>query len=159
MRWIVGITKPNSEPIAKENLLRQGFDCYYPLYEQRLPNKPPRIRPLFPRYVFILIDRVWYCLRNTRGMASILMGEGGPGQVPTSIIDNLRGRENEKGLYQLARKSKFQVGDKLKALKGPFTGSLCVYEGMSPHDRVNVLMDMLGMKVSVELEESALAAA
>jgi transcriptional antiterminator RfaH len=157
--WIVAVTKPNSEALAEHHLARQGFTSYCPRFEEKRANKPPRIRPLFPRYIFVIIEHAWYCLRSTRGITSVLLGEDGPAACPESIVSDLRKRHDHRGLVTLNRPPKFAVGSTVKALHGPLVGHALIYQGLAPHDRVHVLMEMLGRKCTVELPECELVAA
>ena len=152
------MTKPNQESIAAEHLSRQGFEPYCPRYLQRRSNKLPIIRPLFPRYLFVGIDQFWYAIRGTRGVSHILMGCEGPLPVNASIIKGLRDRE-EGGLVSLQPKARFAKGAAVKAIEGPFVGLPLLYEELSSHDRVRCLMDLLGRKVVIELEDKLLVAA
>lgn len=157
--WIVGVTKPNSEAIAEENLKRQGFEYFCPRFEERRPNKAPRIRPLFSRYIFIRIEQLWYSIMGTRGISSVLLGDNGPGSVPDSLIEDLYRRMGKQGLVTLEPVPKFAQGTVVKTSSGPFTGHLLIYDNMTGRDRVRVLMEALGRKVSIELPESSLVAA
>jgi transcriptional antiterminator RfaH len=158
MPWIVAMTKPNSEAIAAKNLLRQGYEPYYPRCLQAKKNHPCEI-PLFPRYIFIMVFGTWYPIRSTRGITRLLMGESGPQIIPADQIATLRSRENDRGLIQLLPKSSFSSGDKVKASSGPFEGQLMVYEEMTARERCRVLADWLGQKVRVEIDEKVLVAA
>jgi len=156
------MTKPNSEAIAAQNLMRQGYEPYYPRCLQankKHPSQAPSIVPLFPRYIFILVFGTWYPIRSTRGITRPLMGEDGPQIIPTLEIEQLRKREDQRGLIRLSPPSEFTPGDKVKATSGPFDGQLMVYEGMTARERCQVLADWLGRKVRVELDENVLVAA
>ena len=159
MPWIVGVSKPNQEAVAAENLARQGYDYYYPRIRQAKPGKKAVIEPLFKRYLFILINLQWYPLRNTKGMSSLLMGEGVPRVVSPQVILEIRRREGRDGLIQLQQPPKFTKGQRVKVEHGPFAGHLALYDGMGSHERCNVLLSMLGALTKVELEEGLLAAA
>lgn len=158
MVWIVALTKPNQEGIAELNLKRQGFEPYCPRYLQEKPGKPTTIRPLFPRYMFVLIDTFWSSIMGTRGISRVLLGDNGPQTLPTSVIESLKAREIN-GLVALIAPPKFLPGAKVKITEGSFEGQFVIYEGMKNHDRVSVLMDLLGRKVPIEIEEKSLAAA
>ncbi len=150
--------KANQESIAEYNLTRQGYEHYCPRFQQKVPNKPTLIKPLFPRYIFILIDKMWHSIRGTRGISHVLLSDNGPQSIPTSIINEIRSRE-QNGFINLSAESKFKPGDKVKTDEGPFTGLLLIYEGMSSNDMVKVLASILGRKVVVTLPEKSLAAA
>ncbi len=153
------MTKPNCETIASVNLQRQGFEYYCPWFSQKIPNKKPIRRPLFPRYIFILIDKVWYSLQGTRGITRVLLGLDGPQTIPSDIIGALRAREGKDGLISLQPAPKFRSGQSVKASHGPLVGHALIYDGMLSHDRVRVLMELLGRKVCVEIKEKLLVAA
>ena len=153
------MTKPNHEAIAAVNLQRQGFRHYYPRFMLKKPGATPVIRPLFPRYIFIFVEQMWRSLSGTRGISYVLMGEGGPQTVDDQVVDRIREREGKDGLYQLTAPPKFQPGEKVKAEEGPLVGLPLFYEGMVAHDRVNVLVEMLGRQCRVEIEEKILITA
>lgn len=157
--WCVVVTKPNHEAIAAVNLQRQGFSYYYPRFKfQKSGSHSPVVRPLFPRYMFVFIEEVWRSITGTRGISYVLMGEGGPQTLPDSAIKKMKDREIG-GLYQLVAPPKFQPGEAVKATEGPLMGLPLIYEGMTSHERVRVLMDLLGRKVPVTIEEKLLVAA
>ena len=158
MVWIVALTRPNYEAIAEVNLGRQGFEHYCPKYQSKQPNKPSIVKVLFPRYIFIFIDQEWYSIKGTRGISKVLLGDNGPATLPEKIITDLKLRE-KNGLVQLSAPSKFQIGDRVKATEGPLIGHLLICDTMLPHERVRVLMELLGRKVTVELDEKSLIAA
>lgn len=160
MPWITIMTRPNCEVLAAENLQRQGFTYYCPRFKLERPAKAAVIRPLFPRYMFVLVEQAWYSIRGTRGVSLILTAEGGkPQYIPASIIDNLRSREGPDGLVNLTPPPRFSVGSKVKCEGGPLAGHALIYAGMSAKDRVNVLIEMLGRQVKVDVPESELVAA
>jgi len=159
MPWIVGVSKPNQEAVAAANLARQGYQYYYPRIRQAKPGKKPIIEPLFKRYMFILIDLQWYVLKNTKGISSLLMGEGVPRVVSPQVILDIRRREGPDGLIMLEQPPKFRRGQRVKVEHGPLAGHLALYDGMAAHERCKVLLNMLGALAKVELEEALLAAA
>lgn len=157
--WAVIMTKPNCEQIAVHNLQRQGYQCYFPRFVDQNPPKAALIRPLFPRYLFVLINQVWYSIRGTRGVSYILLGENGPSIIQDSVIDSIKSKENDQGFIVISDNKiveRFSKGDKVKAIDGPLVGVDLIYQGMAPHERVKVLIDMLGRKVPAFIEEKIL---
>ena len=159
--WIVVVTKPNCENIAAVNLERQGYKYYLPRFRQPRPNKAFLIKPLFPRYLFTFVDKVWYSIRGTRGVSHALFGDSGPCYVPALAIDKLKEREDKDGYYVLMNslQERFQKGDQVVATEGPLIGLPLVYVGMTARERVRVLASMLGCQVPVILDEKILTAA
>ena len=160
MPWVAILTKPNQERIACDNLARQNFEYYWPRFLEKRPTKTSLIKSLFPRYLFVLIDKVWYPLTGTRGVSKVLLGTDGPLILPSHELENMRKREGPDGLIKLAEPpNRFNNGDKVKASDGPLAGQILIYGGMSAKDRCRVLANILGGQVKVELDEKLLVAA
>lgn len=163
MTWVVVMTKPNCENIAVANLTQQGFDCYAPRFKETRPDKTVLIKPLFPRYIFTFIDKFWYCIRGTRGVSYLLMGDEGPARVAPAIISSIRSREDGEGFIMLHPKEtvieRFHKGDRVRATDGPLADKLLIYEGMTGHDRAKALLSILGREVPVTIPEKSLVAA
>ena len=75
-----------------------------------------------------------------------------PARVADQIIDDLRKRERN-GLVELAQRDKLKPGDQVRILQGPFAGQL----GLA-HERVLVLLALLGGQQRVELAKDAIEA-
>ena len=73
-----------------------------------------------------------------------------PARVADQIIDDLRKRERN-GLIELPKRPGLKPGDQVRILQGPFAGRLGLYAGMRPHERVLVLLALLGRQQRVEL--------
>jgi transcriptional antiterminator RfaH len=105
-RWYVVQTQPHAESKAQEHLRRQGFTTYLPkLIKSRChARKTEKVsRPLFPRYMFVLIDSThqgWHAIRSTIGVTALIGGEGGPMPLRSGIIEALRDQECADGFYR-----------------------------------------------------------
>lgn len=94
-RWYLVQCKPRQALRAQENLERQGYQCLLPLHQlERLHQGrlQQHSEPLFPGYLFILLDKVedsWLPIRSTRGVSQIVSFGGQPTPVPDSVIDQL----------------------------------------------------------------------
>ena len=75
------------------------------------------------------------------------------------VINALKAREDESGFVKLARRSAFSPGDKVRIIEGAFIDSLALVEGVSDHERVAILLDLLGRKVRVLVGADLIAAA
>lgn len=162
-RWLVVQTHPRAEEKAVEHLLRQGFQTYLPQYlkRRRHARRIETVRaPLFPRYLFVGIDRAaqsWRSIRSTIGVARLVTLGDEPAVVPDGVIGGLRRRE-EGGLVQLAPRS-FRSGETVRIVEGAFADRLGLFEEMRDEERVCVLLDLLGRKVRIVIDELALAPA
>lgn len=159
--WVVVMTKPNCENMAVANLVQQGISCYAPRFKETRPDRSVILKPLFPRYIFSLIDTMWYCIRGTRGVSHLLMGHDGPQQISHKVIDAIRSREDGEGfiLLEPKRTERFKPGDKVTATEGLLAGRLMIYEGMTGKDRVQVLTSIFGRETITTIEEKLLVAA
>jgi transcriptional antiterminator RfaH len=154
--WIVGVTKANSETTAEYNLKKQGYGVYLPRYVEK-EGKEIKIKVLFPRYIFIEIYDKWYSILNTRGISSILMSDQRPSPVPEKVINELKSRQDKKGFVTIRGQEKFSVGDKIILADGLFKGYSGLVDGMRDADRVNVLLDVLGRKVVLNMDTKSVA--
>ena len=164
-RWFVVQTHINGEAKAASHLCRQGFAVYLPRYLKRRSHarKVETIaRPLFPRYLFVAIDiaaQRWRAIQSTLGVSHLVCRGDRPASVEDGVISALRAREDEAGFVRLERRSPFSPGDKVRIVEGAFVDSLALVEGVSDHDRVAVLLDLLGRKVRVLVGADLIAAA
>ena len=76
--------------------------------------------------------------------------------VPDALIAEIRSRERG-GLVELPREE-FKAGERVRVLTGPFAGHLGLYADMRPHERVLVLLALLGGEQRVELSKDAIEA-
>lgn len=159
MAWIVARTKPNQEALASEHLTRQGYRPYCPRYQHKRPNKKTLIRPLFPRYIFVEIQDVWYSIRSTRGISSILSGDNGPQYVPEALVYGIMAREDKHGFIITDSRDRFERGASVKTEQGPLAGLPLIYDGMTANERCAVLVAMMDRYVRVEMEVKPLVAA
>ena len=163
--WYVVQTQSNGEFRAAENLRRQGFEVYLPRYLKRRRHAR-RIdftaKPLFPRYVFVAIDiatQRWRAIQSTFGVISLISHGEDPAVLPEGIVSELKAREDDKGFVTMNRDPGFARGDKVRVLAGAFIDSAALFDGEADHDRVSILLDMLGRKVRVLLDATMVAAA
>ena len=118
--------------------------------------------PLFPRYIFVRIDMAtqrWRSIQSTFGVAGLVLNGSEPAPVPPPILRALREREGENGYIKLDQRPKFALGDKARVIAGAFAENLALFEGLADHDRIVILLDMLGRKVRVSIEADMVATA
>jgi transcriptional antiterminator RfaH len=156
--WSVATTKPVREHGAAENLIRQGYEIYLPKYIARI-GKEFKVKILFPRYIFVKIVDQWHSINGTFGINRLIItNENKPAVVPDEVIQELKSREDKKGLITLPQSGRFKQGENVKLAEGAFEGYIGLYDGMRDADRARVLIDLLGRKVTVEVSEKALTA-
>ena len=163
--WFVVQTQVNAEAKAARNLLQQGFEIYLPRYLKRRSHarKIDKVAaPLFPRYMFVQIDMAtqrWRSIQSTFGVASLVFNGAEPALVPPQVLRALRAREDESGYVRLDKRQEFALGDKVRVIAGAFAENFALFEGLADHDRIVVLLEMLGRKVCVSIEADMVAVA
>lgn len=156
MAWLVAQTKSRSEDLAMKHLATAGFEAYLPRIKIRgNANKKSRVVPLFPNYLFVLINGVWGPVMRTIGISRVIRNGDEPARVEQHVIDEIRGRE-KGGIVQLPKpKVPGEAGQRVRILRGPFAGhvaALC--DAMTEADRQKVLLDILGRKTVIELDRA-----
>ena len=163
--WYVVQTHANAEMKASMHLSRQGFEIYLPRFLKRRRHAR-RVEivpmPLFPRYLFVAVDiasQRWRSIHSTIGVSRLLCNGDEPALVSRSIVEQLQSRQDDRGFIKLDPKPLFAPGDKVRVVEGVFSACFGLFEGMTDHQRVSILLDLLGRKVRVVLDVEAVAAA
>jgi transcriptional antiterminator RfaH len=163
--WCVVQTHTHAENKAALNLERQGFDTYFPRYlkrrrhARRVENVPA---PLFPRYLFVGFDEAsgrWRSIQSTLGVSHLVRNGESPAIISARVVDELRSREDGKGFVELSLPSKFVQGESIRVIDGVFGSCFGSFDGMVDRDRVAILLDLLGRKVRVVIDEGCVTAA
>ena len=74
--WTAARVMPRRERLALHCLKLSGFETYVPRIKDRRiirGRKVNEIAPLFPNYIFILIELQWHAARFALGVASLMM--------------------------------------------------------------------------------------
>ena len=164
-RWYVAQTQVHAELKALQHLKRQGFDVYLPRYlkQRRHARRVERVAaPVFSRYLFVSIDLTsqrWYSIRSTIGISRLIQQGERPVAVPDAIIAGLKSREDADGYVQLEQRPRFAPGDQVRISDGAFCDCLGLYDSINGTDRSAILLDLLGRKVRVILENNWIDAA
>lgn len=148
--WIVARTHAGQERRAQYHAERQGHDTVLPMHD----IGEGRIRLIFPRYLFVKIVDHFQHLKSTRGI-SYLIGSGErPDPCPEREVERFR------DVIELPKAvDEFRPGRELRVTAGAFIGHIGISQGMTPRQRVAVLLEFLGGRRTVELERAFLAPA
>ena len=152
--WAVAQLQPQRERLALHCLAGAGYTVYLPRLRQHRVSPMAagsRTTPaLFPGYAFVLIELQWHAARWAPGVTRIVLDGAAPARVPDAVIAEIRGRERG-GLVELPPRLK--RGDSVKILRGPFQDRLALYDGQAAHERVAVLLAVLGGQRRLALRE------
>ena len=155
---VCGPAHVEARALATHCLGLAGFNVYLPRLRERRISRGRRIEvrpPLFPGYAFVLIVLQWHGARWCPGVAGLIMDGERPARVPDAVIAELHSRERD-GLIELPKPPRLQPGDRVRIISGPFQERLALYEGQTPHERVAVLLQLLGGIQRTELAADAI---
>jgi transcription antitermination factor NusG len=116
-------------------------------------------RPLFPGYIFVIIDvskQRWRSVNGTFGVA-LIMGAERVKPVPLGLVEALVASWENGGAA--GPDGGLEIGQKVRMLSGPFAETLCRLEHLDDRGRVRVLLEIMGMEVPAQLDRSAIAPA
>ena len=162
-RWLVAYTKPRLEQVALQNLERQHFETYLPLYKKFKNTETgplPVLEPMFPRYLFFRPSTPQQSIetvRSTKGISHIVRFGFELGIVSAYMVASLREFEVSQNQATLQEMSNFKVGQKVK-LKHVALGA---FEGLIQSvskKRVAVLLEIMGRETLVQMEHHQIEA-
>lgn len=160
MYWACARLEPRRERLALHCLGLAGFETYLPRLREKRMSHGRRIEirpPLFPGYAFLAIEAQWHAARWSAGVLGLIMDGLRPARVADSVITEIRSRERG-GYVVLPRREELVVGAQVRVLHGPLMGQLGLFAGQRPHERVLVLLALLGSQQRVELPRVSIEA-
>ena len=159
--WYLVYCKPRQESVARENLVRQGYEIYLPVLREvrrRQGRRASVIAPMFPRYLFVYLSSEtdnWAPIRSTLGVVSIVRFGRAAGRVPHGLIAALRSREDAQGI-QILPVEEYKPGSRVRITQGGFAGYEGIFQAASGRDRVTVLLDMLGRSARTTVDAGSI---
>jgi transcriptional antiterminator RfaH len=159
--WYLVHAKPKQERKALENLERQGFVCYLPLFirEKVLRGKSRMVEePLFSRYLFIRLDasgqgRSWSPIRSTLGVSALVRFGSHAAKVSDELVHFIQQQEARQ---REAPAHLFQSGDVVCAIQGPFQGISAIYSQPDAEGRSMILLELLSKPVVASIDTALL---
>lgn len=161
MIWHLVYTKPKQELCAKDNLSRQGYECYLPTIPcERLSQGLLTLvdEPLFPRYLFIFLGqgnsaKSWAPIRFTRGVCRLVNFGIKPATVDASLIEQL---QTQEALMKAKPTPLFKTGDHVRLMEAPFTGIEAIYQMTDGERRAMVMLEILCKPVHLRVSPANL---
>lgn len=156
MHWYLIHTKPRQEKSALQNLKQQDYVCYLPILPtEKLRQSGLKVfdEPLFPRYLFIQLDKgdsvkSWGPIRSTKGVSRLVSFGIEPAKVDDRLIDLLKSHEvRAKSEPQRL----FSPGERVRLTEGAFAGIEGIYQMTDGESRVMVLIELLSKSVQISV--------
>jgi len=161
MPWYLLNTKPRNEARACENIQNQGYQAFYPDYQNtRLKNgkRTTQTEALFPGYLFVNIadnKANFNALRSTRGVYDFVRFGGNLAQVSESLIQQLQ--SNLAALQNAAAANSdanLAMGDAVVITDGPFNGLHAIYQKQDGLERSVLFINLLEKQTKLTLKNT-----
>ena len=155
--WFVIQTKPVGEHRVQIHLMNQGIEVFLPFlkaYEYRSGKMVPRIKPLFPSYLFARLDLQYhyYKVKWTRGVSKILGIGDGPIPISEIVVQKIKMQMGEDNLVKMEEELK--EGNVIQVTSGPFKDLMGVFQKkISDKGRVRILLSLIGVDVPVQISK------
>ncbi len=156
-KWYLVYSKPRQEIVARMQLERQGYQTYLPMLRtprRRLGKRTIKIEPMFPRYLFIRLNKNtdnWAPIRSTVGVSNLVRFGMEPAPVPDDLIAVIRDRDDHSGVQDVPL-HEFRPGQMIRIEEGPFTGYEGIFVATTSRERVMVLLDIVGTSARTQIE-------
>ncbi len=157
LAWYVAAIQRGKESALREGLAPHGVEIYSP--DIIVVKRGRKLRePLFPSYVFCLLDpqsEQWPQLRWAKGVKYFL----GPDRQPTPVADALVSEIRAKVAHwnQEGWTSVFQPGQQLHIAAGPLSGLDAIFSRYLPgRQRCLVLVSLVGRMHTLQVPAIAL---
>lgn len=159
--WYVIQSKPNKENQVYTYLVSRDIEVFYPTYEIKPVNpRSARIRPYFPRYMFVHVDLEAVgisALKWFPGAIGLVHFDGYAAPVPDAVIHQIKERIEQVRAAGGPVFDGLKQGDPVRITSGPLAGYEAIFDlRLSGSERVQVLLDMLGRLVRVKVDASAI---
>jgi len=112
-------------------------------------------RKFFPGYILVhmeMNDETWHIVNDTPKVTGFIGGKDKPTPIPDRDVENLKTRIDE-GTLKPKPKFKFEEGDHVRIIDGPFTNFDGVIDEVKPEKgKLRVIVSIFGRSTSVELD-------
>ena len=158
--WYVIQSKPHKENQLCAYLQEQGFEVFYPTIEVQPVNpRSAKIRPYFPRYMFIHVDldAVGVSALTWLPFAIGLVQFGGyAAPVPANVIHMIKRRIETIATAGGIQFDGLKEGDSVRITHGPLAGYEAIFDRrLRGSERVQILLEILGRQVKTEIDVNA----
>ena len=162
--WYVVHTHPRGEHLALTHLRRQDFEAYLPQYLKRRRHARRTdwvLAPLFPRYLFVNMDVAqtrWRAINSTIGVHYLVCNGDAPSAIPPGIVDEIRAREDDKGVVVMEHGPLYKKGEVVQITTGALSDQVGLFDCATDDARVVILLELLGRHVRVHVPAEAVRA-
>ena len=153
-QWIVVRSKPRSEKVAHNELVKKNIEAYLPLLKERRKwsdRKKWVEFPLFSSYLFARIDiKDSIFVLQTQGVNTIVKFGKQIAIVQNSVIKAIR--LAMEGGYQLEPVEYFLEGNRVEVVAGPMKGIKGIVAKLRCQNRLIINIDAIQQALSIQIE-------
>jgi len=153
-QWIVVRSKPRSEKVAHNELVKKNIEAYLPLLKERRKwsdRKKWVEFPLFSSYLFARIDiKDSIFVLQARGVNTIVKFGKQIAIVQNSVIKAIR--LAMEGGYQLEPVEYFVEGNRVEVVAGPMKGIKGIVAKLRGQNRLIIKIDAIQQALSIQIE-------
>ena len=153
-QWIVVRSKPRSEKVAHNELVKKNIESYLPLLKERRKwsdRKKWVEFPLFSSYLFARIDiKDSIFVLQTQGVNTIVKFGKQIAIVQNSVIEAIR--LAMEGGYQLEPIEYFVEGNQVEVIAGPMKGVKGIVAKLKGQNRLIIKIDAIQQALSIQIE-------
>ena len=153
LSWLLVATKPQAEFVAREHLIKQGFQACLPraiVRKRKQGGWQQVVEPMFPGYVFagvVLGEQDITPIRSTQGCRQLVRFGTHLVPVPDGLIEQFM--DHEKLPLEITQN--FKRGQVVRVESGAFSGLSAIFEQSKGGGRVELLFTILGGVRSVQV--------
>jgi transcriptional antiterminator NusG len=167
LKWYIVHTYSGFENKVKKNLEERiktlGQEDYFgkilvpteQVIELRGGKKKTSSRKFYPGYILVQMElnkETWHTVRNTAKVTGFVGGEVKPAPISDQEAEVII-RQMEEGISRPKPKYRFEEGDEVRVIDGPFSNFQGVVEEMKPDkEKLRVLITIFGRPTPVELD-------
>jgi len=167
IKWYIVHTYSGFENNVKKNLEERikilGQEKYFgrilvpteQVVELRGGKKKTSSRKFYPGYILVqmaLNEETWHTVRNTAKVTGFVGGEVKPAPISDEEAEVII-HQMEEGVSHPKPKYRFEEGDEVRVIDGPFSNFQGVVEEMKPDkEKLRVLITIFGRPTPVELD-------
>ena len=153
-QWIVVRSKPRSEKVAHNELVKKNIEAYLPLLKERRKwsdRKKWVEFPLFSSYLFARIDiKDSIFVLQARGVNTIVKFGKQIAIVQNSVIEAIR--LAMEGGYELEPVEYFVEGNIVEVVAGPMKGVKGIVAKLKGQNRLIIKIDAIQQALSIQIE-------
>ena len=167
LKWYIVHTYSGFENRVKKNLEERikalGQEEFFgqilvpieQVVELKKGQKKTSSRKFYPGYILVqmaLNEETWHTVRNTAKVTGFVGGEVKPTPVPDEEAERII-RQMKEGVSRPKPKYRFEEGDEVRVIDGPFSNFQGVVEEVKPDkEKLRVLITIFGRSTPVELD-------